>query len=265
MASIFYTSTIQAKSNDFPGRAEYPNVPIIEIDALREKFNDVVIVDARSSYEFDTLRIKGAVNIPVASDTFVSDLKKLVKKTNKPIVFYCNGRTCYKSYLAVKNGAQAGIKNLSAFDAGIFEWSRRHPDQAVLLGTTPVDPRKLISKNNLKSRLLSPQRFSNNIVDNRKKSMVLDIRDKYQRAGVGFYPGTERWTSLDNQKKLKKYIAMAKQKNKTLYIYDEVGKQVRWLQYALEKAGIKNYYFMDKGATGYYAMLKQQEQSGKNL
>jgi len=44
-----------------------------------------------------------------------------------------------------------------------------------------------------------------------------------------------------------------------LFIYDEVGQQVRWFQYALEKEGIKNYYFMEKGAVGYSAMLKNMK------
>ena len=40
-----------------------------------------------------------------------------------------------------------------------------------------------------------------------------------------------------------------------IFIYDEVGKQVRWLQYALEKANVKNYYFMHNGARGYYDIM----------
>jgi len=250
---------LQANVDEFPGRQAFPDIPIIELAQLRDKINDVVIVDARSRYEYETLRIKNAINLPVASKTFEQDLKKLADKVNKPIVFYCNGRTCFKSYIAVKKGLKAGIKNLSAYDAGVFEWSRTHPSMAVLLGKSPIDPRKLISKNNLKSRFLKPEAFSNKIVDNSKSSIVLDIRDKYQRAGVGFYPGKERWTSLDNQKKLKKYLKLARQKNKTLFIYDEVGKQVRWLQYALEEEGIKDYYFMEKGAVGYYAMLQSMD------
>jgi hypothetical protein len=38
-----------------------------------------------------------------------------------------------------------------------------------------------------------------------------------------------------------------------------VGKQVRWLQYELEKAGLKKYYFMKKGASGYYDSLVKND------
>ena len=51
------------------------------------------------------------------------------------------------------------------------------------------------------------------------------------------------------------YFNKAKRKNKMIFIYDEVGKQVRWLQYALEKANVKNYYFMHNGARGYYDIM----------
>ena len=74
----------------------------------------------------------------------------------------------------------------------------------------------------------------------------------YQRAGVGYFTGLEKWVSLDDQKKLTKYLNKAINEKRTLFIYDEAGKQVRWLQYTLEQANIKNYYFMKKGAKGFY-------------
>jgi len=257
--SFLYLGLVQAGSDEFPGRAEFSDVPIITSVDFRAKFDEVLVVDVRSSVEFEILRIKGAINIPVASDTFASDLIGLTNIYNKPVVFYCNGRACVKSYIAVVKGRKAGVKNLAAFDAGVFGWSQRYPEQSVLLGKSPVDPRNLISEEKLTSRFLKADTFSYNIADNSKQAIVLDIRDKHQRAGVGFYPGKERWASLENQKKLKKYIAMAKRKNKTLYIYDAVGKQVRGLQYLLEQAGIENYYFMENGATGYYAMIDKLE------
>ena len=55
-----------------------------------------------------------------------------------------------------------------------------------------------------------------------------------------------------------KYFERARKRGKTLLIYDEVGKQVRWLQYTLERYGIEQYYFMQGGAKGYYDMLARQ-------
>lgn len=250
-------ATASANSNGFPGREEFPDIPVFELADLKSKINQVVVVDTRSKYEYDTLRIKGSLHIPVAAKNFEQQVQKLRANTDKPIVFYCNGRTCYKSYLAVKKATEFGIKNTFAYDAGVFEWVKAQPGQAELLGKSPVKSEQLIDSKIYQARLLDPNEFSERILSTGTSSMVLDVRDMYQRAGVGFYPGKERWVSLDDKAKLTKYLEKAKAKNKTLFIYDEVGKQVRWLQYALEDMGIKDYYFMDKGAKAYYASISR--------
>jgi rhodanese-related sulfurtransferase len=250
-------SSFAFAAEGFPGREKYPDVKYIELaDLYKQKSRDeVVIIDTRSNYEFETLRIKDAINIPVANKTFEQEIKKLREETDKTLVFYCNGHRCMKSYIAAKRCMQVDIKDVVAFDAGIFDWTKKYPKQSVLLGTSPVDPNKLIASKRFKSRLLNPDKFSEYILDAQNNRIVIDVRDKFQRAGIGFYPGIERWAALDDRKKLQEYIEKAKRENKTLFIYDEVGKQVRWLQYALEKAGVKNYYFMEKGARAYYDML----------
>ena len=242
-------------ADDFPGRKKYPKVPFIELADLTKQINDVVVVDARSILEYETLRVKGSVNIPVAKKSFEEKVAKLRAGTTKPIVFYCNGRTCMKSFKATEKAMKHGIKNVFSFDAGIFEWTKANPKLAVLLGNSPVNLAHLIPKKVLKKHFLHPDKFSDQATSATQKTLILDVRDKYQRAGIGFYPGKERWASLDEKKKLRKYIKKAIDQNRTLMIYDEVGKQVRWLQYELEKAGAKDYYFMAKGARGYFKAL----------
>jgi len=246
-----------AADNGFPGREEYPDIPVYELSDLINKFDKVVVVDTRSKYEYDILRIKDSIHIPVAAKTFEQQVQALRAKTNKPIVFYCNGRTCYKSYHAVKKAVDAGIKDTFAYDAGVFDWVKSQPARSELMGKSPVKLDKLIDHKVYESRLLDPNEFSERIFDGDANTMVLDVRDMYQRAGVGFYPGKERWVNLDDTDKLIKYLEKVKSKNQTLFVYDEVGKQVRWLQYALEDMGIKNYYFMNKGAKAYYKSISK--------
>ena len=239
-------------SNDFPGRAEFPTVATYEKKDLFNNFNEVIIVDTRSQYEYSTLRIKGAVNIPVSSKTFAKEVKLLRNKSLKPIVFYCNGRSCYKSYKAAKHADRAGIKNTFAYDAGMFEWAKTFPQKSTLLGQSPINPADIISSTKYKKHLISPKTFGKYAFNDKNNGLVLDIRDSQQRAaGIGLFLGVERWASIENPGKIKTYIAKAKAKKQPIYIYDEVGKQVRWLQYALEEQNVKNYYFMDKGAKGY--------------
>ena len=255
----FLTCEAAVAAEGFPGREKYPDIPYIELGTLFDLKHTMVIVDARSRYEFETLRIKNAVNIPVANDSFKEDVKQLANTTTKTIVFYCNGHSCMKSYIAAKKAISVGVTKVRAFDAGIFDWTNAYPKEAVLLGQSPVNLKKLIAKKHFKSRLLHPEKFSESILKLRGNSVIVDVRDKFQRAGVGFYPGLERWAALDDRKKLSRFINKAVKEKKTLFIYDEVGKQVRWLQYALEKAGVQNYYFMDKGASAYYEMLANLE------
>lgn len=251
--SLFSSTYAFANNEGFPGRAEFPEIPLYQKADLLKDFNKVVIVDARSTLEFKTIHVKGSINIPVASKKFPQMVKALRKKTSKPIVFYCNGRTCYKSYKATKKALEAGLKNVFAYDAGIFEWAKTYPKYAVLQGVSPMDPTKIIPKKLFKKRFLSPKVFTEKArAASRSKSLIMDVRDMYQRAGVGFFIGMERWVSMDDEKKLDKYLKKVIKENRTLYIYDEAGKQVRWLQYTLERHNIKNYYFMKKGAKGFY-------------
>lgn len=255
LISLFSSTSVLADEG-FPGRAKYPEIPLYQKADLLKDFDKVEIVDARSSLEYETLRIKGALNIPVASKDFVDMIKALRSRTKKPIVFYCNGRTCYKSYKATKAAMKAGVKNVFAYDAGIFEWAKTYPKHAALLGTSPMDPSKIIPKSKLKARFLDPKTFTETArAAPKAKRLIMDVRDMYQRAGVGFFPGIEKWVSLDNQKKLLKYLDKVKKESRTLYIYDEAGKQVRWLQYTLERSNIKNYFFMTKGAKEFHKVM----------
>jgi rhodanese-related sulfurtransferase len=252
---LFSFTSVFASNDEFPGRKKFPKVPTMELSELTKDYNDVAIVDARATMEYDTISIKGAINIPVAKKDFQDKVRQLRSKTKKPIVFYCNGHTCMKSYQATKKAMEAGVKNVYAMDAGVFEWTKANPKLAILLGQSPVNLSHLITKKDFHKHFLDPDTFSDKATAVANRTMILDIRDKFQRAGVGFYPGKEHWASLDQRSKVRKYIKKAIAQNRTLMIYDEVGKQVEWLQYELEKAGARNYYFMDKGARGYFAAM----------
>ena len=256
-ASLSFSPVVEADPKEgFPGRPNYPDVKVLSKEDLSRDLDKYVVVDARSSLEFETLRLKGAVNIPVAKkDPFIAGVKALRKETNKPIAFYCNGRTCMKSYIASRLAKSVGVSNVYAYDAGVFEFAQAYPEKAILLGKSPINPRDIIPKSAYKKRFLKPDEFSQRAYDMGANSLILDVRDKYQRGATGFFVNKERWASLDDQPKLKQYLRQAAAEKKTLFIYDEVGKQVRWLQYTLEQEKIHDYYFMQHGAKGYYDTL----------
>lgn len=253
LLTILFLSLINiahaADSDEFPLRAVHPKVKYITLSDLSKRYEDVHLVDARSAYEYDTLHIKGAVNISVDDPSFVKNVTALRAKDNKPIVFYCNGKTCAKSYEAWDKADSAGINNILTYDAGVFDWARQHPDKSVLLGKTPIKVSDLITTAQFNEHLLGPDDFAARIGHN---TILLDIRDRLQRAGMTFYPVYVHQVPMDNSK-LKQYIDEAKSQNKTLLVFDEVGKQVVWLQYYLEDQKVPSYYFLKGGVR---ALLK---------
>ncbi|MBC8210725.1 MAG: rhodanese-like domain-containing protein [Gammaproteobacteria bacterium] len=252
LIGLFFISLVQA-DNEFPGRATYPKVQVMDTEQLNSQFDEVIIVDVRSAFEFDTLHINKALNIPLNSKKFVSDMEPLLGE-NKPIVFYCNGHSCYKSYKAANKIRKANSSNVYAYDAGIFDWAKAHPEKATLVGKTPVDRKRLISKEDFQKRLLSPANFTAKIED---KTLILDIREPAQRGLFELFPYRQENIHMDEKTKLNQFLSTVKKQDKALLVYDEAGKQVTWLQYYLEDKEISNYYFMDGGAKGFFKVLQK--------
>ena len=64
-----------------------------------------------------------AVDFDASQDSF--DLGKLPADKNAPVVFYCNGPECWKSYKASKVAAKAGFSAVHWFRGGLPEWRER--------------------------------------------------------------------------------------------------------------------------------------------
>ena len=237
-----------ASDKNFPHRAKYPHVPILDAAQLRKDIDRAVIVDVRTRYEYNTLHIKNAVHIPLSKEKLPAAVRELRKKTDRPIVFYCNGTTCKKSYEAAELAINAGVSNVFAYDAGLELWTKNYPDQSVLMGRTPVQESDFIDNARFKERVISVADFEARAEDG---AIVLDVRDLRQRDNP-LFPMREKRAQLDETDKLAEIVAEAKRSKKALLIYDKVGKQVRWLQYYLEQQGVRNYYFLAGGAEGFF-------------
>lgn len=253
---IFAMSQVAlAADKEFPGRDIHLGVPYIELADLQAQFQQVVLVDVRSKYEYDTLKITGAINIPLNEARFTDQMQQL-RDDNKDrkIVVYCNGKSCMKSYKAASKCAARGIGDVVAFDAGVMDWAKASPGLSTLLGKPLGDAAKLISKSQFEAHLVEPTVFS--ALVQQDKTQVLDVRDRFQRSGMSLFIGAETQAGLDEEEKMNQIIKKAIAENTTLLIYDESGKQVRWLQYRLEEQGLKNYKFMQGGTREYFKLLK---------
>ena len=255
LASVFGLTAL-AVALEFPHRKDYPTVPPIDSDELFKEYeNDkIIIVDVRSLIEYDVIHPDGAVHIPISDTNFIEQVKELRSfNPEKKLAFYCNGITCLKSYHATKKALQAGINSCYVYDAGIPVWASTYPKKTLLLGKELVDPGKqLISKADFKKKCLPIKKFKSTTKS--KKSLVIDVRDHIQRSEK--IKGLKHVKKIPLDKFIPNFVEKKVNRDKTLLIFDQVGKQVRWLEYYLVANGYKNYYFLAGGAT---SVLKKQK------
>ncbi|KPJ97494.1 MAG: hypothetical protein AMJ60_11010 [Desulfobacterales bacterium SG8_35] len=226
----------------FPLRANYPDIKIMSTEELNASYDDTIVVDVRSTMEFDVAHVSKAAHVPIAKATFASDLEKIRPKNSATLMaFYCNGHTCAKSYQAAEAAREAGFTNVFAYDAGIFDWIMAQPDKATLMGKTPAVQDKIIPKSELEAKMLSVDQFMARAAQ--PNTVNIDIRDPFQREKIPAIP-LLRNIPLD---RLTKLFEKGQFKDKQLLIIDAVGKQVRWLQYYLEEYGYSNYAFLEGG------------------
>ena len=244
LTCLLFFSTVSA-GEGFPLREKYKGVPYIEIGDLHKEYDDVIIVDVRSKFEFDIVKINNSINILVSKATFLKEIEKLRPRDgSKKMVFYCNGHTCKKSYQATEKATKAGFKNVYAYDAGVFDWIKAYGDKGSLLGESPVDASKILSKDALAVKSLDWTKFKAAAAE--AGVMIIDVRDPIQREKKLGLKGTKN-IPLDRVKNL---VKAKKFQDKKLLIFDAVGKQVKWLHYYMEENGYKNYYFLTKGVGG---------------
>jgi len=91
-------------------------------------------IDTRVAAEYAEKTIKGAKNVPykeksakdvsfdASQDQF--DLSKLPTDKAAPMVFFCNGPECWKSYKASVVAMKAGYNHIYWFRGGMPEWSK---------------------------------------------------------------------------------------------------------------------------------------------
>lgn len=239
-------SNIALSDDKFPLRKSFPTLKTIETAELTKIYDTAHIVDVRATFEYDVLHMTRAKNIPVTNMAFFDGIAKVRPKQDAtPMVFYCNGITCPKSYEACDIASKAGFANIFVYDSGIFEWAKTHPDKAQFFGQAPADASKFISKAKFEEKMKSWDAFKAGAPE----AFFVDIREPKEKAGASVPEDLKDVRSIpfDN---LIKSLQGGNMKDKTLFVMDSVGKQVEWLQYYLIKFGYSNYFFLKGGVKG---------------
>jgi rhodanese-related sulfurtransferase len=234
---------------DFPGRAKYPTARPISSEDLHEAYQDgkAIIVDVRSTIEYDVIHPVGAIHIPVSDIRFERNMQEFAAHNlGKIFAFYCNGFNCLKSYEATVRATDAGVKNCYVYDAGVPDWAEKYPGKTLLLGKAIMDPKtQLIPKTAFAKKNLTFEEFKNAAAQ--ANSLVIDVRDHVQRSGA--LPGLEKSLTIPLDNFIPNFVQRKANQDKKLLIFDQVGRQVEWLEYYLIEAGYKDYAFLKGGAT----------------
>ncbi len=247
---------VGTSAEEFPHRQEYSSARPVSTEELGRLWEDgrVIIVDVRSEFEFEVIHPVNAIHVPLSSDEFVAELENLIRfNPGRQIVFYCNGVTCLKSYVATTRAVEAGLPDCFVYDAGIPAWANAFPERTLLLGELVSESGQAFrSKAQFKEKCLDFQAFMTQV--KRPNSVLVDVREEMQKSGKLL--GLEDAMPIPLTSFIDRFVRQKKSANKTLLVFDQVGKQVRWLEYYLLANGYDDYYFLSGGAT---AGLKKQK------
>lgn len=96
-------------------------VTVEDVYKLITSKSDLVIIDSRRNEEFAKGHIEGSITL-LDSKMTQNDLKKHMSTTDTPVLFYCNGARCMRSYKAAVKAISWGYSNIYWFRGGWKEW-----------------------------------------------------------------------------------------------------------------------------------------------
>lgn len=235
-----------AFAETFPLRGKYPHVVPVATEDLARAIDESLVVDVRSQFEYTVMHIAGARHLDFSEPDFLGKLTAAAGgDKSKSVVTYCNGTTCEKSYEAAEAAQKAGFTLVRVYDGGITEWLRLARGRTLLFGQ-PVKPEDIVPESQFRARLRKGPEFQAGAAE--PGALLIDVRDVQQRTRTAdFARSAQRLTVDDLVKALPTQAFRSRAQGKTLYIFDNVGKQVRWVQYALRAHGYERYVFLEGG------------------
>jgi rhodanese-related sulfurtransferase len=86
--------------------------------------DNLVVVDARKDSDHQKGWIEGSKALP-NTETNPDSLAKVVPDKAQPVLFYCNGIKCGRSYESAKVALAAGYSKVYWFRGGMEEWEAK--------------------------------------------------------------------------------------------------------------------------------------------
>lgn len=259
---LSYGSNVVANNDldQYPKRVFYPQLDYIDTQelAIGLKENKYDVIDVRDTTSFKALHVKSATNIFIKSETFEKEVLDFVAQSNKPLVVYCNGISCSKSYVASTKMKELFANNninkiVRTYDSGINAIAYAHNSMVLKNGKEVSEDNPLIAINKIKEHTLSPKAFENFIAENKADDFaILDIREKNERIIYKIFMfQSEKKIALNKKEKLIAFLNTVKKDKKTLMVYDVAGRQINGLYELLNITGIKKWHYLEGGEFGY--------------
>jgi rhodanese-related sulfurtransferase len=257
--------TFASEDESFPKRPYYPQLSYIDTQSFSEglKNQQFQVIDVRDATSYQALHVKDAKNIFIKSDSFDNDILTLLKSSKLPIVVYCNGISCSKSYDASVKILDLVKKNklshiVYTYDSGINALAYEHNELVLKNGKPVSSDNPLIAINEIQKHTLAPADFEKYLHETESDQFaLLDIRENNEKIIFNLFMfQKDKKIPLTNRDKLIRFLNKVKQDKKTLMVYDLAGRQINGLYELLNITGIKKWHYLEGGEYGYsqYAM-----------
>jgi rhodanese-related sulfurtransferase len=95
-----------------------------ELKALREKHDDLTLVNTLGADAFEQTRIPDAINVPLDDADFVARVEQHAGGKDKPVVVYCASERCNSSEKAGMKLEAAGFTKVFRYTGGAAAWDK---------------------------------------------------------------------------------------------------------------------------------------------
>ena len=138
----FTNGICQKKLDKLLKRYNDESIPYIYVEDLQKKVDEVILLDARETIEYQVSHIKNAIHVGYDHFSLDQVIKKKLPK-DSPIVVYCSLGIRSEDISEKLNAA--GYTNIQNLYGGIFEWKNKNY-KIVNLKNTPTDSIHAFSK-----------------------------------------------------------------------------------------------------------------------
>lgn len=119
-------ATVQHGAADSTVASAVPAEGVVSLEQMKQLFDagTAVIIDARSTTEYEEGHIPGAINIPHDRIPEFMDMLNNEVSTDAHVVCYCRSLTCDFSDLLATEMKVIGYQDVSVYSGGWDEWKK---------------------------------------------------------------------------------------------------------------------------------------------